>query len=423
MTNPSAPSVAELDELERLLKAAHPGPWAMALEFNIGASNGRRVCTLPGSISPEHDATRDLLLTMHAALPSLLAAARASQDATPWPISTDGPHKISDHRCWLARQLMDSRHDERTAIGIVACSPAITDYKRALAPPPQAGPNDLGPLVRDWQERALTSPRPVPIAGEETRGDVNAKGPPAIWLQPECCVGLERQWSEDGFEECGCKAPEPETKYIRADLIATPSLAPEEEDSLRLRAEVARPPVSPRECEPSGDETAWLIEETWSGYVHYVHRGYRCDLWASQERRNDDRRKLGIPPMTDVRLITKDVDEAMRFPTKEAADLWLAMQPKWMRGDQYQVREHMWPAPPSKDEPHLDNAGGAERSDASLLKSDVLEEVKRALTQANEHLKDFAYELAESGRIPASDRVSASAHLAARALSSLAGGV
>jgi hypothetical protein len=43
-----------------------------------------------------------------------------------WPISKDGPHEISDHRRWLARQLMDSKLDEKTAFEIVAYSPAIT---------------------------------------------------------------------------------------------------------------------------------------------------------------------------------------------------------------------------------------------------------------------------------------------------------
>lgn len=42
-------------------------------------------------------------------------------------ISRDGPHKISDTRKWLARQLLDSKLDEAEAIGIVAYSPAITD--------------------------------------------------------------------------------------------------------------------------------------------------------------------------------------------------------------------------------------------------------------------------------------------------------
>lgn len=90
-------------------------------------------------------------------------------------------------------------------------------------------------------------------------------------------------------------------------------------------------------------ETWWLIEETWSGYVHYVHRDFRCDKLAAEWRRNDFRRTFGASPKNIERLITKNVDEAMRFPTKDPADLWLALQPRWMRnGDQYQVREHMW---------------------------------------------------------------------------------
>ncbi len=92
------------------------------------------------------------------------------------------------------------------------------------------------------------------------------------------------------------------------------------------------------------DETAWLIEETWSGFVHYVHRDYRCDKLAAEWRQNRWRDSYGAPARHTEKLITKNIDEAMRFATKDAADLWLAMQPRWMsKGDQYQVREHLWP--------------------------------------------------------------------------------
>lgn len=40
-------------------------------------------------------------------------------------ISTDGPHEISNHRRWLARQLLDSQLSDTEAFGIVANSPAM----------------------------------------------------------------------------------------------------------------------------------------------------------------------------------------------------------------------------------------------------------------------------------------------------------
>jgi hypothetical protein len=52
-----------------------------------------------------------------------------SVDALP-PISLDGPHKIGEHRQWLARQLLDSRQDDAEAYSTVIYSPAMTDIWR-----------------------------------------------------------------------------------------------------------------------------------------------------------------------------------------------------------------------------------------------------------------------------------------------------
>jgi hypothetical protein len=46
------------------------------------------------------------------------------------PISLDGPHKIGEHRQWLARQLLDSRQDDAEAYSTVIYSPAMTDIWR-----------------------------------------------------------------------------------------------------------------------------------------------------------------------------------------------------------------------------------------------------------------------------------------------------
>lgn len=45
------------------------------------------------------------------------------------PITKDGPHKIGFTRRWLARQLMDSKLDDKQAFGIVHYHPAISDVK------------------------------------------------------------------------------------------------------------------------------------------------------------------------------------------------------------------------------------------------------------------------------------------------------
>lgn len=107
------------------------------------------------------------------------------------------------------------------------------------------------------------------------------------------------------------------------------------------------------------NEKAWLIEETWSGYVHYVHRDFDCAKWAAECRRDDDRRSLGLPALMRVPIVTKLVDEAMRFASRDAAVTWLAFQPRWMQGDQYQIREHMWPRSPALEaRPLPEGVGG-----------------------------------------------------------------
>jgi hypothetical protein len=104
------------------------------------------------------------------------------------------------------------------------------------------------------------------------------------------------------------------------------------------------------------DRTAWLIEETWSGFVHYLHRDFEPTRWRAEANSLSalpfewaptgtggwllTRRKPSVP------FITKDANEAMHFASAADAHGWLAAQPPWLScGDQYQPREHMWPAP------------------------------------------------------------------------------
>lgn len=69
----------------------------------------------------------------NSALTALLQAARSEGQGEPvaWPISVDGPHKITDQRAWLARQLMDSKNSDEEAFGIVAYHPAIRGARPA----------------------------------------------------------------------------------------------------------------------------------------------------------------------------------------------------------------------------------------------------------------------------------------------------
>jgi hypothetical protein len=108
------------------------------------------------------------------------------------------------------------------------------------------------------------------------------------------------------------------------------------------------------------DDTVWLIEEVWSGFVHYVHRDFDARSWVRESQSiqrapyeqvittgprgasvQTRRRQPTIP------LITKSADEAMRFSSKADAEAWLSAQPRWMGGGQYEAREHMWPTLPA----------------------------------------------------------------------------
>lgn len=107
---------------------------------------------------------------------------------------------------------------------------------------------------------------------------------------------------------------------------------------------------------PSGVEresTGWLIEETWSGYVHYVHRDFDEQSWRAER---DSLARLpfvwvfnntGGATLTHrvetVPFITKFDAEALRFSTKADAEAWIKAQPSWLNhSDQFQAREHMW---------------------------------------------------------------------------------
>lgn len=81
---------------------------------------------------------------------ALLQAAReeASGAGEPvaWPISVDGPNKITDQRAWLARQLLDSKLTDGEAFGIVAYHPDIRSASTS-PPNPQEGAGE--PVAED----------------------------------------------------------------------------------------------------------------------------------------------------------------------------------------------------------------------------------------------------------------------------------
>ena len=65
-------------------------------------------------------------------------APEASGEPVAWPISVDGPNKITDQRAWLARKLMDSKLTDGEAFGIVAYHPDIRSASTS-PPNPQEG--------------------------------------------------------------------------------------------------------------------------------------------------------------------------------------------------------------------------------------------------------------------------------------------
>jgi hypothetical protein len=82
-------------------------------------------------------------------------------------------------------------------------------------------------------------------------------------------------------------------------------------------------------------KTFWVVEEAWSGLVHYVRADFDAVKW---------RRDMERPLRRQARqIVTKEITEAMTFDTQEAAEKWLAEQPKWMsKGGTHRVREHEW---------------------------------------------------------------------------------
>jgi hypothetical protein len=72
-----------------------------------------------------------------------------SEEALP-PISLDGPHKIGEHRQWLARQLLDSRQDDAEAYSTVIYSPAMTDIWRDGVVPVGVRERVLDELDKAW---------------------------------------------------------------------------------------------------------------------------------------------------------------------------------------------------------------------------------------------------------------------------------
>jgi len=65
------------------------------------------------------------------------------------PISLDGPHKIAEHRQWLARQLLDSRQDDAEAYSTVIYSPAMTDIWRDDVVPVGVSREEIAEILKD----------------------------------------------------------------------------------------------------------------------------------------------------------------------------------------------------------------------------------------------------------------------------------
>ncbi|HTK34595.1 MAG TPA: hypothetical protein VL358_04805 [Caulobacteraceae bacterium] len=102
------------------------------------------------------------------------------------------------------------------------------------------------------------------------------------------------------------------------------------------------------------DETAWLIEETWSGFIHYIHRDFDAEKWVRETASLSELPYQWMPSGTrgatltrrkpTIPFITKNASEAMRFASRADAEAWLSAQPSWLScTTQHQPREHMWP--------------------------------------------------------------------------------
>jgi len=73
------------------------------------------------------------------------------EEALP-PITLDGPHKIGEHRQWLARQLLDSRQDDAEAYSTVIYSPAMTDIWRDDVVPVGVSREEIARIISETFE-------------------------------------------------------------------------------------------------------------------------------------------------------------------------------------------------------------------------------------------------------------------------------
>jgi len=119
-TDPTTRETADHAELARTLEA-------LAVE----ASASRNIDGAE-SMMVSVQTIYDLIVNRNALL-SEIAALRGEMERSLPSISLDGEHAISDHRRWLARQLLDSRLDDGEAYSIVAYHPAITDLRTTQA--------------------------------------------------------------------------------------------------------------------------------------------------------------------------------------------------------------------------------------------------------------------------------------------------
>lgn len=207
--------------------------------------------------------------------------------------------------------------------------------------------------VSAWNTRAAA---PEPPADDAVRGLVEA-------LEFYASGGLAWELAMDGDEETGqiteqWLEPSPALKADQGDIAraalaafrAHPQVSQpiREGDSTSSRDHAQASSVKPR----LEGETGWLIEETWSGYVHYIHRDFDARAWEAESRSLDALPYAWVASgggvtltrrQASITFITKNVDEALRFPTQDAAHKWIALQPGWMtHSDQFQAREHMW---------------------------------------------------------------------------------
>ncbi len=131
----------DLSQIKKLAEAATPGPWEVEFHFLVtrDPTENENERVVLADLNYFH-LPRKRANVAHVAASNPLAVLWMVEriEELEGAISRDGPHKITDARRWLARQLLDSQLSDDEAFGIAAFHPAVT--RQALQNPSPQGP-------------------------------------------------------------------------------------------------------------------------------------------------------------------------------------------------------------------------------------------------------------------------------------------